>query len=157
MKKLLIIGSGLLVLALGIASTQVCLRAALRYGLWLDECPDGELRQTVAANGNFQRGAPSSIYVTAYAHYTYGASDLRASTPLRSFSASIRLAGNGADQALAPKEWTRSGDSLFAELQLPKLNDGDYTLKVKAHSPLGESTVDLPLPLYAPARVHLIT
>ncbi|MBS1151798.1 MAG: hypothetical protein H6Q89_3496, partial [Myxococcaceae bacterium] len=46
MKKWIILG-GLLAVALLIVTTQTCLRTGLRYGLWLDECPDGELRQTV--------------------------------------------------------------------------------------------------------------
>lgn len=157
MRKWLIIG-GLLIAALAVASRQVCLRGVLRYGLWLDQCPDGELKQTVAANGTFERGAKSNLQVTAYAHYTYGEADSRITTPLKEFSATLRLTGNGRDEELKPKEWTKSGDSLTAEFSLPApLNDGDYLLTVTAHSPVGESKVELPLPLYTPARVHLIT
>lgn len=158
MKKWFVIG-GLLVLPLGFASTRVCLRAVFRYGLWLNECPDGQLKQTVQASGSgFQRGTSSGLYVSAYAHYTHGPSDLRSSVPLKEFSPEVQLIGAGVDQKLTPKkEWEKQGDSLFGELSIPKVNDGDYTLRVKVHSTLGESTVELPLPLYAPARVHVIT
>lgn len=157
MKKWLIIG-GVLLLAVGIASTRVCLRAVLRYGLWLDRCPDGALRQTVSASGgSFQRGLPATLYVSATAHYTWGPSDTRATAPLKNLSATLQLVGPGVDQTLTPKEWTRYGDGIYADITVPRVNDGDYTLKVKAHSTLGESTVELPLPLYATARVHLLT
>lgn len=157
MKKWFVIG-GPLVLALGFASTRICLSSIFRYGLWLNKCPDGQLRQTVSANGDaFQRGLTSNLYVSAFAHYTHGPSDQRETVPLSEFSTEVQLVGNGVDQKLQPKEWKKSGDSLYGELAIPRVNDGDYTLKVKVYSTIGESTVELPLPLYAPARVHVIT
>ncbi len=157
MKKWFVIG-GLLAIGLIWAATRVCLPAVFRYGLWLDSCPDGELRQTVTANGSFQRGGTSSVYVTAYAHYTTGDSDTQQQVPMKELSPEVQLVGPNVDQKLEPKKpFEKMGDSVWAELQIPRVNDGDYTLRVKVHSTLGESTVDLPLPLYAPARVHLIT
>jgi len=157
MKKWIFI-AGVLVIALIWAATRVCIPAVFRYGLWLDRCPDGDLRQTVVANGTFQRGGTSSIYVTAYAHYTTGESDTQLQVPMKELAPEVQLVGTGVDQKLEPKKpYEKSGDAMFAELEIPRVNDGDYTLRVKVNSTLGASQVELPLPLYAPARVHLIT
>ena len=40
-----------LVIIAGIASTQTCLRVGFSTGLWLDQCPDGDLRQTISVSG----------------------------------------------------------------------------------------------------------
>ncbi|MBL8953897.1 MAG: hypothetical protein JNK82_24180 [Myxococcaceae bacterium] len=157
MKKWLVLGV-LLLVGVIILATKVCLPAVFRYGLWVDRCPDGELRQTVVANGTFQRGGASPLYVSAYAHYTTGDSDSQTQVPMNEFSPEVQLVGLGVDQKLQPKRpFEKTGDSMWGELEIPRVNDGDYVLRVKVHSNLGESSVDLPLPLYAPARVHLIT
>src|SRR2546425_556294 len=35
--------------------------------------------------------------------------------------------------------------------------DGDYRLRARVRSPLGEEKLDVPLAVYAPARIHVIT
>jgi hypothetical protein len=159
MKKWLFIGGAVVVLLL-LASTQVCLSAVARYGLWLDRCPDGDVRQTVAASGGaLMRSVPSSLSIDVTAHYTWGPDDIVATAPVKSFKPTVTLIGAGVKQVLEPKDhhWESSGPGLVGQLELPKVNDGDYVLEVRAVSSLGESKVELPLPLYAPARVHLLT
>jgi hypothetical protein len=157
-KKWIFIGGGV-VLVLMIASTRVCLSGWMRYGLWLDHCPDGELRQTVYASApSLMRGLPSQLNVSLTAHYTWGPSDTQATVFIPEFTPTVTLTGNGVNETLKPKEpWKAAAGSLMAELELPKVNDGDYVLKVQAKSRLGESVVELAVPLYAPARVHLLT
>ena len=47
--------------------------------------------------------------------------------------------------------------SLRARVTLPALPDGDYKLRARVTTPLGTGTVEAPLGLYAPARVHVLT
>lgn len=158
MKKWLVLG-GLVVVGLLIASTQTCLRTGVRYGLWLDECPDGDIRQTVTlSSAGLSRGGKSDVMVGVRVHYTEGKADARQQANLRSFTPEVFLVDGATETLLKPeKPWTRSGDVQLGALTLPKVNDGDYLLRAKVKSAFGESTLDVPLPLYAPARVHVIT
>lgn len=143
-----------------VTSTQVCLRTGFSHGLWLNECPDGELRQSLNVWAPaLSRGAKSPVTVRTSALYTTGAADERRSEPLGDFLPSLALVSPaGAETPLKPeKSWARSGDGLTADVELPKVPDGDYLLRTQVKSSLGESKLDLPLPLYAPARVHVLT
>jgi hypothetical protein len=158
MKKWIALG-GLAAVALLIASTQTCLRTGIRYGLWLDECPDGDIRQTVTlSSGGLSRGAKGSVSVGVRVHYTEGQADNRRQANLKGFTPELFLVEGTKETLLKPeKPWSRSGSVQTGEVTIPKVNDGDYLLRAKVSSAFGESTLDLPLPLYAPARVHVLT
>lgn len=142
-----------------IASTQTCLRVGFRTGLWLDQCPDGELRQTISVSApELKRGANGYVTVSVYATYLVAPSDTRFTEAISRFTPTVSLVSAAGETQLAPKKsWEKSGDSLLAEVALPKVNDGDYTLRTRITSPIGEQVLELPLPLYTPARVHVIT
>lgn len=146
-------------LILAYASTQTCLRVGFRTGLWLDECPDGELRQTISVSApELKRGAFGSINVTVHATYLVAPNDERRTEPVTRFTPQVSLVtAKGETQLAVKKGWEQSGASLQAEVELPKVNDGDYTLRTRVTSPIGEALLDLPLPLYTPARVHVLT
>ena len=153
------------VLALGamaslalVVSTQVCLSAGLRYGLWVRACPDGEFRQVIHLDAaRLTRGAPGTITLWAEALST-DATGVHASTPISRFEPSVALVSATGETALTPKEgWHRSGDRASSEIELPKVNDGEYTLRARVASSVDTSTLELPLPLFTPARVHVIT
>lgn len=152
----LIIGLAVIV---GIASTQTCLRVGFRTGLWLDQCPDGELRQTINVSApELKRGAHGTVFVSVSATYLVAPSDQRRTETITHFTPTISLVSATGETPLTPKKsWEKSGGSLKAGLELPKVNDGDYKLRTRITSPIGEETLDLPLPLYTPARVHVIT
>ncbi len=155
-----IVAVAVLSLAALIASTQVCLSAGFSTGLWLDECPDGELRQTINVYApNLSRGAKSRITVRTNALYTTGGADTRFSEAITKLSPALVLVSpSGAEAPLNPvKEWEKSGSGLAAEIELPKVDDGDYLLRTTVTSTVGTSKLDLPLPLYAPARIHVLT
>ena len=158
MKKWLILG-GLLAALLVIVSTQVCLTTGFRHGLWLDRCPDGDLHQTVNVYaGSLARGGKSTVTVGVRAHYTEGKADAVQTANLQSFSPRLFLVDGTKETELKPeKPWSSMNERQMAEIELPKVNDGDYLLRAKVTSSLGESALDVPLPLYAPARVHVIT
>jgi hypothetical protein len=153
------VGLALLGLTLLYASTRVCLSTGFAYGLWLDRCPDGELRQTVSLNApSLQRGAKAYVSVNAIAHYTTGDVYGLQQVALPRFTPSLTLVGGGKEWPLEPKEgWRENGGSMGAEVVLPSVNDGDYTLHAKVGSALGESTLDVAVPFYTPARVHVLT
>jgi hypothetical protein len=144
---------------LAVASTQTCLRVGFSTGLWLDECPDGELRQTIEVYApGLQRGAFGTVTVKVNATYLIAPSDSRKTKPVTKFTPTLSLVTPAGETALQPKKsWDTSGSSRVAEIELPKVNDGDYTLRARVTSPIGEQTLDLPLPLFTPARVHVLT
>lgn len=148
-----------LAVIVGFASTQTCLRVGFSTGLWLDECPDGELRQTINVSApELKRGAFGSVRVTVNATYLVAPNDQRRTEAITNFTPIVSLvSATGETQLPAKKSWEKAGGGLQAEVELPKVNDGDYTLRTRITSPIGEQVLDLPLPLYTPARVHVIT
>jgi hypothetical protein len=158
MKKWLVLGAGIGILML-IVSTQTCLSTGLRYGLWLNQCPDGELRQTLTvSSGGLSRGGKGQVSVGVRVHYTSGSADDRHEANLKSFTPELFLVDGARETLLKPeKPWAVEGQQQAATLTLPELNDGDYLLRARVKSSLGDAQLELPLPLYAPARIHVIT
>lgn len=154
-----LIALGILGLALAWASSRTCLRVGFSKGLWLDACPDGDLRQTINVSApSLKRGAKGSIDVRVTATYLIAPNDQRRTETIRTFTPSVTLVTAKGETPLQPeKGWKASGDVLTGEVELPKVNDGDYTLRTRVTSPIGEETLDLPVGLYTPARVHLLT
>ena len=150
---------GVLLLVGLVASTQVCLSAGFRWGLWVNQCPDGSPRLTVAVSApGLKRGAESDVHVAALAHYTTGDADERRSTGLSDFDAELVLVGPSGETKLAPvKGWKEIPGARFARVALPAVPDGDYLLRAKVKSRVGDGQLELPLPLYAPARIHVLT
>jgi hypothetical protein len=104
------------------------------------------------------RGAASRITVAAQAQYTAGPADERQSAALSAFTPTLALVGPTGEFALKPKDGlTRSGDGLTAEYEIPKVPDGQYVLRATVVSSLGTSTLELPTPLFTPARLHVLT
>ncbi len=160
MRNRLFLGLGVLLAGiLGIASTRTCLSTGFSTGLWLDECPDGELRQTIYVSApELKRGAYGSVLVTVNATYLVGPNDQRRTEEISNFTPTVSLIGANGETKLEPKKiWEKAAGGLQAEVQLPQVNDGDYKLKTRIVSPIGEQTLELPLPLYTPARVHVLT
>jgi hypothetical protein len=141
------------------AASRTCLSTGFAHGLWLNECPDGELRQTVhVSSGSLIRGGVGSITVNVQAVYTTGPADTQASAPLSRFTPSLTLIGPSGAQPLTPQDgWKDSGSSKWATISLPLVQDGEYLLRATVKSTIGETSVDAALPLYAPARVHVLT
>ena len=155
----LLIALGVFIAGFAIASTQTCLRVGFRTGLWLDHCPDGELRQTISVYApQLKRDAFGQISVVVNATYLQAPNDLRRTEPISRFTPTVSLISAAGETVLSAKKgWSKSGAALGAEVALPKVNDGDYKLRTHITSPIGEQTLDLPLALYTPARVHVLT
>lgn len=160
LRRGLVILAVLLAIATWFVSRSTCLSVGLRTGIWLERCPDGELRQTMRVNADgLKRGATSTVAITGYVTYLAQPGDSRFTEQLHRFTVELSLISGDAVTPLTPeKGWKFSeGGSLLGEIALPKVNDGDYTLRARMVSPAGESVLNLPLALYAPARVHVLT
>ena len=134
-----------------------CESMYLRYGLETRTCPSGTIRQTARLEvQDARRGAPAVVRLQAKAHFTIAEADAvqtLAVPEIQSVALSLVDANNGATP-LAPIAGWKSGT---ASIKLPDVADGDYKLRAKYTTPLGTGELDLALPLYTPARVHVIT
>ncbi|MFY0526047.1 MG2 domain-containing protein [Archangium gephyra] len=153
------------VLAVGLvrwATSDVCVSAWVFQGVKVDRCPDGNFRQTVGLRAEgLAREATGTLHVSAEAHGATRNAWERLSAPVRRLEASLFLVdAEGKESPLAPEERWEQEDSDFslrAQVKLPALPDGDYKLRARVTTPLGTDTVEAPLALYAPARVHVLT
>ncbi len=137
-----------------------CRSAKRKYGLTLSQCPDGKLRQQVSISGSgLKRGGPGTVYVSAKAFYTVAKADTWLETHVSSFDVDLALVDEAGDETPIKPEtkWKSQWDQRSAEIVLPEVRDGDYRLRAVVSSKVGKSTVDMPLALYAPARVHVLT
>lgn len=150
--------------ALLVLQANLCLRAWLLDGIVVPECPDGALTQTVFVDAwGLRRGAEGVVRVGALAHYTVDRADLALSSPIRRVDAKAWLVKPGGEEVpLVPAEgWSSEGSggehAERAVVVLPEVPDGEYVLRARVSTPLGEGSLDVPLPVLAPARIHVIT
>ncbi len=147
---------------IGVFVGYPCVSTGLRYGVWLDRCPatDKRLQLGVGADG-VARGATGSLWIRPELGFLEG--DGPHAMPSwnamsRGWSADVELrdaAGKRVEGASLGR-WKGSGPQR-AELTLPDVPDGEYTLHVAVDAGFEALETDLALPLYAPAIVHLAT
>lgn len=154
-RNTVLIGGGLTAL---FASQIVCLPTLLD-GVILDECPSGELRQTIQVNAsNLGRSQEGWAEVRVRAHYTSGAADADLSTNVRQFRSELLLVdAAGEETPLEVRRWDLYGGVQTGHVSLPSVPDGDYLLRTTVRSNIGKDVLDSPLPLYAPAKIHVLT
>ncbi|MCB9758944.1 MAG: hypothetical protein H6739_03820 [Alphaproteobacteria bacterium] len=151
---------GLMLACAGWCLGVPCFLGWFRWGIWLDTCPDGVPRALVDVDTwGLERGREGSVNVYARAAYLHGDYGYRGETELRWFDASLEIEVNGERRPL-DCDWDDAGvGRLYCPLTLPEdIPDGDHTLWVKVDTPLDEDPeVAVPLPLYVPALVHVLT
>lgn len=121
---------------------------------------DGQLRQTVSLEaGGLRRGGAGTVTLTATAHYTRKDADRADQVTIARFERLDLSLVDGAGRAvpLTMKKVTAAGGHTTAEVTLPEVSDGDYRLSASYQTRLGPGELAVPLPLYTPARVHVIT
>lgn len=157
------IAGGIMLVFIGICVGYPCFSTGLRYGLWLDHCPATDLRlqASVQANG-LVRGVKGNVEVRTRALFLDG-EGVEAYRVERGFTRGSRTElalvdhdGNAVDGMVVGK-WSRSGDARRVEVTLPTVPDGDYTLQARVRTAFEEVELEVPLALYAPAIVHLMT
>ena len=159
-RPLAAVGGGVALPTLLCASQLVCLRA-LPQGVLTNTCPSGDLVKTVMLDAHgLQRGESGGVSVWSKAWYTAGPADIPSVAPARLRGVDLTLVtAGGEEHPLEPDDgWDRSGSRLDARIALPGgIPDGDHTLRVEART-WGETVEEsLPLPLYAPARVDVLS
>ncbi|WP_253910735.1 MG2 domain-containing protein [Pyxidicoccus fallax] len=147
---------------LAVASWDVCLSAWVLHGVEVPRCPDGRFRQTVGLNAHgLSRGLAGPVFVWAEAQAPDALGGMLKGRVGRGTAELFLVDADGKQTPLPPEKehpWGREdGLALMARVALPQVPDGDYTLRARVSTPLGTDTVDAALPLYAPARVHVLT
>ncbi|MBS2032345.1 MAG: hypothetical protein JST54_30880 [Deltaproteobacteria bacterium] len=146
--------------AIFMLTRPVCWSAWLLHGVMARQCPDGDFRQTLWANANgIHRGGEGWVYAGAVAHYAVARSQYDRTGVVRRVTADVSLvdAKGNATPLESAKAWINDDGTLRAPFKFPNVPDGDYQLRVHERTSLGEGSVDVPLALYAPAKVHVIT
>jgi hypothetical protein len=105
-----------------------------------------------------QSASAGSVTLRAVAHYTTGEADGEQQAVVPRVT-SIQLALTGAGNATWPlaADWQATEGASTAWLTLPEVPDGDYQLHASYETRLGKGEVTLPLGLYTPSRIHVIT
>jgi hypothetical protein len=137
---------------------------AVVFGTWLvlqivlrDPWPahDGRIRQTAELRANgLRRGVPGQVVLMPIANYTIDG-ELRTMTVPESEIDGLRLSLVDAAGAVTPLK-TKWND-VYGTVTLPEVPDGNYKLRGSYTTSLGTGELDLDLPLFTPARVHVIT
>jgi hypothetical protein len=122
---------------------------------------DGKVRQTVHVEvSNVRRGADGTVSLTPTAHFTAQAADRVDTLPMPGGFKKVSLAlvdATGAATPLPVAKWDKSDGTSRAIIKLPDVPDGDYTLLTTYTTKVGAGEASVKLPLYTPARVHVIT
>ncbi len=155
-------GVGLTALCAGSIFGVPCVGTGLRYGMWLDTCPAGDMRLNVSVDvNNVLRGDEGQLQVRTEALFMSSRTALAPSSRRmwRGYSTEVTLLDVD-DEPVAGVvvgDWERGWGAEVATLSLPVLPDGDYTLRVVTTSSTDTQTVDVALPLYTPATAFLMT
>lgn len=147
-------------LTLGCMNLVICVPAVLTDGIVVHECPSGDPVPTLSAYvSGVGREVSGAVVVHAIAHYTTGDSDEDRRADIHRFSSDLFLVdAAGVETPLKPDDgWDSVGAGEQAMVKLPPVADGDYLLRIKADTAVGDATLDVPLPVYAPARIHVLT
>ena len=136
-------------------------------GLFVKDCftdgwpeHDGRIRQTAELTTRaLRRGGEGTVLLTALGHFTPKDADDEEVLVLSDI-ADIALSlvdATGKTTPLPPLTWARTGDAQAAQLTLPDVPDGNYELRATFTTTLGTDQIACALPLFTPARVHVIT
>ncbi len=136
-----------------------CLGAWAQYGMVLDECPDGQPRlvATVSSHG-VERNREGTVEIQVSGSWITDERAWPTESAFGDFDAELFLVDGETETALAcedPSDWR---GYLSCQVTLPlELDDGDYVLRARLDTALGEHVVDVELPLYKPAHIHVLT
>ena len=157
-----VLSLGLTAVCVGMCAGVPCFSTGLRYGIWADECPAGDLRigASVQASGLLRGADDGWVWVNPYARVLHGdgSGAWASEEPMyRGRSATIELVdGDGVVVPMSIVEQIDEGPGIGFRVKLPEFADGDYTLRAHVTS-FEDIDVAVSLPFYAPAIAHLMT
>ncbi|HET9626068.1 MAG TPA: MG2 domain-containing protein, partial [Kofleriaceae bacterium] len=137
-----------------------CEPAWFEAGLDVESCPDGAVRSTATLEAlDVRRGADGGLALSVTAHFTTGDSDGQSYAAVHGVQPRASwLTGPGiADRRPLTVAWRGGDDRARGTLHLPELPDGTYLLHTQYESPVGAGEASVALPLFAAARIHVIT
>lgn len=136
-----------------------CLPLGLRYGVHAPSCPSGAPRVRLSADAHgIVRGGEGWVTVsTSLAAPFDDVLDGEVSSHPMRWGVAHELTLIDDEGAIVPGFEVRDWDGDEALVYVPAVPDADYRLRVEARSGIGDVTVDLPLPLYAPAVGHVLS
>ena len=160
-----VLGIGILMLgSIGLCVGYPCFWTGIRYGMWVDRCPATDLRLdlTVEAQDLLRGQEHGGLVVQPTARWLSsrgrGAWE-RSGSLQRGFSVEATLFDDGGAevQGLELGRFGAWGQGRRAAVTLPELPDGHYTLKVAVDAGFEATEVEVDLPLFTPALVHVMT
>ena len=137
-----------------------CISAWTQYGMVLDECPDGDPR--VVANVHtygLERNRPGNVDIYVAASWVVDDDERARQDPLGDFDATLYLVdGEALTELECGHPWDDNRGQLSCSVRLDlELPDGDYLLRAAIDTPLEDVEVDVELPLYRPAHIHVLS
>jgi hypothetical protein len=141
-------------------SQLLCIPTAVFDGIWVPECPSGDMRQTVTLEyEDLQREKMGVVKMRVNAHYTLDRADDILSTFIRLYRTELLLVYPDGEKTteLEVDRWNLYAGVQAGNVRLPRVPDGEYTLRAIVRSAIDEQTVDVSLPLFSPSRIHLLT
>ncbi|MGE0399599.1 MAG: MG2 domain-containing protein [Kofleriaceae bacterium] len=132
-----------------------CESAFMDYGLTMYACPSGTIRQTAQMHvSNLRRGIDATVTLNAAAHYTIASADEVQSLEVPEIQ-TVQLSLVDAKNVATPLPATRKRNTFT--FKVPEVPDGDYKLRAAFTTRVGAGTLEAGIPLYTPARVHVLT
>ena len=132
-----------------------CLSTGIWYGAWEDRCPDGRMRLGLQVSGSLIRGERGELDIAPLLRFVDGDGRLHVARAWRMVPQTIEL--RASDGSVVPDVEVTSTWTGYA-LKLPKaLPDGEYVAHVTATLGDETQTLDVSVPLFAPALAHVLT
>lgn len=150
----IVAGAGLVLWA-----TPTCEWARLRYGVVVEACPAGHPLATLEVwTDGLERGQQRPLHVRAGAVVAGPTRTVEGHIVRPRVDLTLRRA-DGTESPLPCSRPKVKGGDRTCQVTLPQdLPDGEHTLRVQLRTRLdGATTADLPLPVFGPARAHLLT
>jgi len=157
LRNVTLVGLGLVGLTV---SQMLCIPTAVLTGIWVPECPSGDMRQTIELEyEGLQREKMGTVKLRVNAHYTLDSAAEMLSTFVRLYRTDLTLVYPDGEKevGLEVDRWNLYAGVQAGRVRLPRVPDGEYTLRARVRSAVDEQVVDVPLPLFSPSRIHVLT
>ncbi len=143
----------------GLCFGYPCLPVLVRNGLWLERCPVGDMRLSAEVGAvAWVRGQQGAVRVAPRALFLEEGQEAAQARRFRRGVSATHTLKDGRGEVVSgftvgktkrePSGWTTA-------VTVPDVPDGDYILESVIDAGFDQVTVTVPVPLYAPALVHV--